>query len=162
LPEVVCDTSPLQYLHQLKPFHILPALAGRVLIPSAVLHEIEEGKTSGIDLPNVRSLEWLTIRSPTGISALPFEHDLGPGETEVLMLAGEIDDVVVALDDGLARRVADQRKISVIGTLGLLINAKRAGLVPSVKEQIDQLQAKRFRVSPLTRAAVLKLAGEEG
>jgi len=78
------------------------------------------------------------------------------------MLAGEIDDVVVVFDDGLARRVADQRRIPVIGTLGLLINAKRVGLVPSVKEQIDRLQAKRFRVSPLTRAAVLKLAEEDG
>lgn len=50
----------------------------------------------------------------------------------------------------------------MIGTLGLLVNAKRVGLVLSVKEQIDRLQTKRFRVSPLTRAAVLKMAGEEG
>lgn len=78
------------------------------------------------------------------------------------MLAWEIDDVVVVFDDGLARRVADQRRILVIGTLGLLINAKRVGLVLSVKEQIDRLQAKRFRMSPLTRAAVLKLAEEDG
>jgi len=77
------------------------------------------------------------------------------------MLAGELGDVVVVLDDGLARRVADRGQIPVIGTLGLLVNAKRVGLVPSVKEQIDRLQAKRFRVSPLTQTAVLKLAGEE-
>jgi len=76
------------------------------------------------------------------------------------MLAAEIDDVVVVLDDGLARSVADRRRIPVIGTLGLLINAKRAGLVSSLKEQIDRLQTKRFRVSPLTRALVLKLAEE--
>ena len=162
MPEVICDTSPLQYLHQLGLLHILPALAGRVLIPPAVLHEIEEGKACGIDLPDVRALEWLTIRPPTGSSTLPLDHNLGPGETEVLMLAWEIDDVVVVFDDGLARRVADQRRILVIGTLGLLINAKRVGLVLSVKEQIDRLQAKRFRMSPLTRAAVLKLAEEDG
>jgi hypothetical protein len=62
LPEVVCDTTPLQYLYQLGLLHILPALAGRVLIPPAVLHEIEEDKAFGIDLPDVRALEWLTIR----------------------------------------------------------------------------------------------------
>ena len=162
MPEVICDTSPLQYLHQLGLLHILPALAGRVLIPPAVVREIEEGKAFGIDLPDVRALEWLTVRRPTGSADVPFEHDLGPGETEVLMLAGEIDDAVVVFDDGLARQVAYQRKMSVIGTLGLLINAKRAGLVTSVRDQIDRLQAKRFRVSPLTRAAVLKLTGEEG
>lgn len=107
-------------------------------------------------------LAWLVVRSPAAITTLPFEHDLGPGETEVLMLAGEIGDVVAVLDDGLARREAERRGIPVIGTLGLLVNAKRAGLVSSVKEQIDRLQAKRFRVSPLTRVAVLKLAEEEG
>jgi predicted nucleic acid-binding protein len=161
LPEVVCDTSPLQYLHQLGLLHILPALAGRVLIPPAVAREIEEGVSSGVDLPDLRALEWLKIRVPAAGPLLPLEHDLGPGETEVFMLAGELADVVVVLDDGLARRVADHRKIPVIGTLGLLLNAKRARLVASVKAQIDRLQAKRFRVSPMTRAAVLELAGEQ-
>ncbi|WHZ30035.1 MAG: hypothetical protein OJF51_004837 [Nitrospira sp.] len=76
------------------------------------------------------------------------------------MLAGEMNGIVAVLDDGLAREEADRRGIPVIGTLGLLVNAKRAGLVVSVNEHIDRLQFNRFRVSPLTRAAVLKLAGE--
>ncbi|MBH0178506.1 MAG: DUF3368 domain-containing protein [Nitrospira sp.] len=156
MPEVVCDTSPLQYLHQLGVLYLLPALVGRVVIPPAVLRE-----AAGIDLPDIRSLEWLTIRPPDRVSVVPFEHDLGPGETEVLMLASEISGAVAVFDDGLARREADRRGILVIGTLGLLVNAKRAGLVGSVKEHIDRLQIKRFRVSPLTRAVVLKLAGEE-
>lgn len=92
---------------------------------------------------------------------MPFEHDLGSGEIEVLTLAGEMDEVVVVLDDGLARKVAEQRRIAVIGTLGVLLNAKRAGLVSNIKELLDRLQAKRFRLSPVTRTAVLKLAGEQ-
>jgi uncharacterized protein len=161
LPEVVCDTSPLQYLHQLGLLDLLPALVGRVIIPPAVLREMEQGKAAGIDLPDMRSLEWLTIRSPARISTMSFEHDLGSGETEVLTLAGEMDEVVVVLDDGLARKVAEQRRIAVIGTLGVLLNAKRAGLVSNMKELLDRLQAKRFRLSSVTRIAVLKLAGEE-
>lgn len=140
---------------------ILPALVGRVVIPPAVLHEIEQGKAAGIDLPDIRSLEWLTIRHPARISMMPFEHDLGSGEIEVLTLAGEMDEVVVVLDDGLARKVAELRRIAVIGTLGVLLNAKRAGLVSNIKELLDRLQAKRFRLSPVTRTAVLKLAGEQ-
>jgi len=50
----------------------------------------------------------------------------------------------------------------VIGTLGLLVNAKRTGLVVSIKEDINRLQFNRFRVSSVTRAAVLKLAGKAG
>ncbi len=124
MPDIVCDTSSIQYLHQIELLHLLPALAGRIFIPPAVLHELEEGRSC------------------------------------VLMLAIEMRGVVAVLDDGLARKEADRRGIPVIGTLGLLVNAKRVGLVASVKEQIDRLQFHRFRLSPLTRAAVLKLAGE--
>jgi predicted nucleic acid-binding protein len=42
-----------------------------------------------------------------------------------------------------------------------LLDAKRAGLIPKVTPLLDQLDALRFRLAPHTRAAVLKLAGEE-
>ncbi|MCC6139895.1 MAG: DUF3368 domain-containing protein [Nitrospira sp.] len=160
MPDVICDTSPLQYLHQIGLLHILPALVRRVLIPPAVLQEIEAGKLVGIDLPDLRAFEWLTVRSPAGRAILLPDQNLGPGETDVLMLAAEFDEAVLILDDGLARRAADRLNISVIGTLGLLINAKRAGLVSTVREHINYLQVKGFRVSPLTRAAVLSIVGE--
>jgi predicted nucleic acid-binding protein len=41
LPEFICNTSPLQYLHQLGWLEILPALTGRVIIPPAVADELD-------------------------------------------------------------------------------------------------------------------------
>jgi len=98
LPDVICDTSPLQYLYQLGMLHILPALAEQVIVPPAVAGELAVGRALGIRLT---------------------------------------------------------------GTLGLLLDAKRADLVPTVAPLLDQLQALCFRLAPHTRAAVLKLAGEE-
>jgi predicted nucleic acid-binding protein len=46
------------------------------------------------------------------------------------------------------------------GTLGLLLNAKQAGLISQVRPLLEQLQALRFRLSSATYQAVLKLAGE--
>jgi predicted nucleic acid-binding protein len=86
--------------------------------------------------------------------------NIGSGETEVLMLALESREAVVALDDAPARRVAETLGLRLTGTLGLLLDAKRAGLIPTVGPLLDQLQALRFRVAPDTRIAVLKLAGE--
>ena len=57
--------------------------------------------------------------------------------------------------------VAETLGIRLTGTLGLLLDAKRAGLVPAVGPLLDRLVALRFRVAAHTRAAVLKLAGEE-
>jgi hypothetical protein len=160
LSDVICNTSPIQYLHQLQLLHILPALAGRVIIPPAVVEELSQGRTSGINLPDVNVLKWVEIRRPVSELAVPLVTDLGSGETEVLMLALEMREAVVVLDDDLARRVAETLGLRLTGTLGLLLDAKKAGLIPAIAPLLDQLQTLRFRVAPHTRVAVLKLAGE--
>jgi predicted nucleic acid-binding protein len=86
---------------------------------------------------------------------------MGPGETQVLMLALESRDAIVVLDDALARQTAENLGIRLTGTLGLLLDAKRAGIIAVVAPLLDRLQSLRFRLAPHTRAAVLKLAGEE-
>jgi predicted nucleic acid-binding protein len=161
LSEVICDTSPLQYLHQLELLHILPALSDGVIIPPAVVDELATGRDLGVNLPDPTELDWLTIRRPASAAALPLVTDLGPGETEVLMLALELPEVVAVLDDALARQVAETLNLRLTGTLGLLIDAKRAGLISAVRPLLDQLQALRFRLAIHTRIAVLKLADEE-
>jgi predicted nucleic acid-binding protein len=161
LPGVISNTSPLQYLHQLGILHIFPALSTQVIIPPAVVEELRVGRELGISLPDPTRLNWVEIRRPVSASALPLVTDLGPGEAEVLMLALESTEPIVVLDDMLARRMAQISGLRLTGTLGLLLDAKRAQLVQAIKPFLDQLQSLRFRVAPYTRAAVLKLAGEE-
>jgi len=160
LSEVICNTSPIQYLHQLELLHILHALAGQVIVPPAVVDELAEGRVLGVNLPDLTALGWVTIRRPVSEPAVPLVTDLGAGETEVLMLALESREAIVVLDDALARRMAETCGLRLTGTLGLLLDAKRAGLIPAVGPLLDQLEALRFRVALHTRAAVLKLAGE--
>lgn len=160
MSDVICNTSPIQYLHQLELLHILRALAGGVIVPPAVVDELAEGRALGVNLPDLTALDWVTVRRPVSELAVPLVANLGPGETEVLMLALESRKAVVVLDDALARRVAETLGLRLTGTLGLLLDAKRAGLIPAVGPLLDQLEALRFRVAPHTRAAVLKLAGE--
>lgn len=131
-----------------------------MIVPQAVVDELAIGRAQGLNLPDPSALAWVTVRRPASAVALPLVTDLGSGETEVLMLALELPDVIAILDDGLARQVAEMRGIRLTGTLGLLLDAKRAGLIPSVRPLLDQLQALRFFVSATTRAAVLDLAGE--
>lgn len=161
MAEVVCDTSPLQYLHQLRLLHLLPSLARSIVIPPAVEEEILAGKAQGIDLPDFQTLDWLSIRHPVSRPAVPLVRDLGPGETEVLMLGLEVPDSILILDDALARRVAENLQIPFTGTLGLLLDAKRSGLISSVAPFLEQLQDLRFRLSTGARSVILRLAGEQ-
>ena len=160
MPDIICDTSPIQYLYQLGLLHILPALAESVMVPPAVIQELAVGRDAGVGLPDLTTLDWVTIRHPVSELATPLVAHLGPGETQVLMLGLEFREVVVVLDDALAPRVAEMLGLQLTGTLGLLIDAKRAGLISEVAPFLDQLQALNFRLASHTRAAVLKLAGE--
>lgn len=158
--DVICDTSPIQYLYQLEQLHIIPKLANQVFIPSAVVEEIKIGHSLGVNLPKLEELEWVTVRRPISELALPLVSNLGPGETEVLMLALEMREAVAVLDDALAREMAETLDLRLTGTLGLLLDAKKAGLVPALRPLLDKLQSLRFRLAPRTYSAVLALSGE--
>lgn len=160
MPEVICNTSPLQYLHQVGCLELLHELAGTVTVPSAVCSELAAGLERDVELPNVREITWIKIADPISAPALPLAADLGPGESAVLALALESERPLVVLDDGLGRRAAELLGIPLTGTLGVLISAKKKGLISSVAPILGNLANLGFRVSPATRNAVLKLAGE--
>jgi predicted nucleic acid-binding protein len=160
LPEIICNTSPLQYLHQLRLLETVAALVGELIVPPAVVAEISAGRKRGVDLPDLNRLDWVKVRVPLSSTVTSLVTDLGPGETQVLMLALESADAIVVLDDGMARQFAETLKLRLPGTLGLLIDAKHAGMLSTVTPQLNRLQALGFRLAPATRTAVLRLAGE--
>ena len=127
MPEIICNTSPLQYLHQLNALHFLPALVTSITVPPAVQDELDAGRELGLDLPDLKIYEWVVVRRPASSVALPLITDLGPGEREVLALALESPEAVCVIDDALARRVASALGLRFTGTLGILLDAKRAG-----------------------------------
>lgn len=160
MAEFVCNTSPLQYLHQVGLLGLLPDLAGTILVPPAVVAELAAGRSLGVDLPDLSALGWVAVRTPADRSAPPPPPRLGAGEVEVIALALEVVGAVAVLDDRLAREAALGLGLPVTGTLGVLLDAKRAGFLPAVAPVLDRLQAIRFRIAPTTREAVLRLAGE--
>ena len=160
MPEVISNTSPLQYLHQLGVLDVLPKLVTTITVPPAVQDELTAGRQLGLNLPDLNSLDWIIVRRPSSSAALPLVTDLGAGEREVLALALETPDSVCVLDDALARQIVGALQLRITGTLGVLIDAKRAALIPAVRPQLDQLHNLGFRLAAQTRAAVLKMAGE--
>jgi uncharacterized protein len=160
VPDVICDVSPLQYLHQVGLLDLLRAQYGTVMVPQAVVDELRAGTALAVDLPIIESLDWIKIVRPRGQVVLPLVVDLGPGEREVLAVALENPGSLVVLDDAMARQYAKVLGVRLTGTLGVLLKAKEVGSLPSIAPVLDKLQALRFRIDPATRDAVLRLAGE--
>ena len=156
---VVSDTSPLQYLHQVGYLSLLPSLFGLVLVPPAVEHEIQVGIERGNDLPDLALLPWVAVEAPRVIPVFPAELQIDPGELEALALALE-HECRLLVDDRDGRRAADSLGIAYTGTLGVLISAKRAGLIEAIGPVLDRLVARGYRLSDQVRRGALELAGE--
>lgn len=158
MADVFCNTSPLQYLHQVGHLELLPMLYKRVQVAEAVVAELGEGISGGIVLPELEELPWATMRavSKTGMLA----PGLGRGEAETLALAVESPGSLVILDDAAARRVAVAAGVSLVGTLGVLLLAKQQGHIRAVRPILDHLARLRFRLSERVRRDALIDAAE--
>jgi predicted nucleic acid-binding protein len=161
VPDVVSDTSPLQYLHQLDLLDVLPAFYRVVVVPAAVAAELDEGRVAGVSLPDVRTLSWARVAAGIDDPVVRLLVDLGSGEREALALAVARPGSLVLLDDLLARRYARVLGLRFTGTLGILLRAKREGRVPSVARLVDRLEELRFRLDARTRRGVLRKTGED-
>jgi uncharacterized protein len=82
-----------------------------------------------------------------------------PGESEAIALAHE-KQIRLIVDDRKAREAARRLGIAVTGTVGLLLQAKRAGVIMSILPLLDSLDKHHFRIGFRLRAEALQLAGE--
>jgi hypothetical protein len=64
------------------------------------------------------------------------------------------------LDDARARKIAQRLNIKQIGTIGLLLRAKRQGLVETIKPNISALVENGIYIRRELIDAVLSEAGE--
>jgi predicted nucleic acid-binding protein len=146
---VVSNSSPLIGLARIGQLDLMRALLAEVIVPPAVLHEVFADR----DPP-----AWLRVVAPAVAFDDAASPTLGLGEREAIALAVETRARRIILDDLPARRLAASLGLPVIGTAGLVLAAKNAGLVPAITPLLDQLVAAGFRFSPTVIAAVLQRA----
>jgi predicted nucleic acid-binding protein len=149
----VADASPLIALHRTGRLALVAALIGETTIPQAVAREI--APSLGEPPP------WIRVdRTPLTIDAALAESRLDPGETEVIALALRSPFDAVVLDDRAARLVAARRGLPVIGAAGLLLLARRVGLIESFRIELNALIATGIHIGPSLYRRMLNDAGE--
>jgi hypothetical protein len=68
---------------------------------------------------------------------------------------------LLLIDEKLGRRIALREGIRISGLLAVLVDAKRKGLVTSVREITGQLETKAgFRVSDAVKTELFRAANE--
>lgn len=153
MPNVVSNTGPLIALASINQFNLLKQLFGALIIPPAVRAEVLDERTQAAD--------WITVKaSGDAIAVQLLRESLQAGESEAIVLAKELSAEWLLLDDLGARRRARAIGLRVVGTVGLLLMAKSAGYISTIKLLIEQLRSTNFHADPTLYEQVLSEAGE--
>ena len=128
---VVSDSSALIALQQIKQLALLQRLFGKVVVPPAVAREIAQSVTLPVWIEQVSLSQ--------ARNAEVARAALGAGESEAIRLALETEARLIILDDRPARRLAQSLGLPIIGTLGILLTAKRHNLLPELRPALECL-----------------------
>ena len=141
---------------------LLPSLYRQVVVPAAVYEELTASKS---DLPpaiDLDSMPWLIVATASDRKQVQdLREHLDAGEAEAIILAVERRADLLLVDERRARRTAIARGITVTGLLGVVAQAKRAGLIDLAKPVLDELiHVARFWIGSDLYTEVLAELGE--
>jgi uncharacterized protein len=158
---VVADSGPLIVWGRLVRLEILRAVCGEVMVPALVGQEgVNDPRRPGAATILQGFADGLLVRPPSNIeeeSAVPYPT-LGLGESAAIRLANRLN-CPVLMDEKHGRAVAKTHNVTVIGTLGIFLAAKRLGLIDRIKPLLEQLAQINYFVSPVLYDAALREAG---
>lgn len=87
----------------------------------------------------IETTPWLEIVAHEPLPAAIIAWDLGTGESAVLAYGAARPGTELILDDLAARRCAAALGLAVRGTLGLVLTAKKRGVIAAARPLVDQL-----------------------
>lgn len=156
----VVNASPLIFLARGGHLDLLAQLTRRTLVPEPVFAELQVRGHTDRTIQALARHKWIEIVSSPPIPADVQSWGLGPGESSVLALARQSPGATVVMDDLAGRRCATSLGLPVLGTLGVVLNAKRKGLVPMARPIMDDLVRSGMYLSRDLLDQVLGLVGE--
>jgi predicted nucleic acid-binding protein len=141
---VIADTSPINYLLLIGHIDILPALFGKVILPTAVWDELKHPKAPLV----VRSWvaappPWVDVR-PSGPLQDTSLEALDAGEGAAIALAIELHADLLLMDDEEGVIAARRKGLEVAGTLGVLSRAAQRHLL-NLADAFERVKRTNFR-----------------
>lgn len=157
---VLADASPLIGLARIGGLAWLRRLYKSVSVTRAVRAEISvRGQPGEAALSAALRARWIRrVRDEPRGPTLP---RLDQGEASTLRAAVFLGDrAVVILDDLAARREARRLRVAFVGTAGVIVEARQAGLIERAAPAFERLAEEGFHLSADLVEAVLKELGE--
>ena len=157
---IVADAGPLIVFGRIGELDLLPKTLGQVIVPD----DVETECLRDPDRPGALAIRGalesgLLAKASDPLPPLPPFPVLDAGESAAIRLALKLS-APVLIDEKAGRRIATNLGLTVIGSIGVLLAAKKRGHIEAVKPLLDAFEAHAYHVSAaLVRAALIR-AGE--
>lgn len=147
---VVADTSPVNYLILVDCIDLLHRLYRRIIVPTEVYEELTSAGAPATVSGWIRNRpDWIEVRSrpvESSVRAAHSEAHLDAGERAAIQLAQTKNDALLLIDEAAGRSAASQLGIPNTGTLGILREGAKTGLV-DLETSLARLLKTNFRIS---------------
>lgn len=156
--KVIVNSTPLIVLCGIGKLNILKEMYEEIIIPSAVFREVTAKDDSAcVQIKSAGAWVHVEQIKDHGEKKM-YKAKLHDGE--VMILAQERNADLVILDDNAAKKTAKYLGLTVTGTLGVLVKAKRQGIIEEVRSLLSEMRQNGFYVSKTVESMVLEQAGE--
>lgn len=157
---IVADAGPLIAFGRIGRIPLLQQVLGEILVPRTVIAECvaEPQKPGARAIREALRTKLLTQVADPPPPPTPFPV-LGPGESAAIRLALKLD-IPVLIDERSGRKIATNLGLTVVGSGGVLLSAKRRGVIDAVEPILDVLAASGYHYSDAVLRAILGRAGE--
>jgi predicted nucleic acid-binding protein len=154
---IVSDAGPLIILLKTGKLSILKELSGTVNVPVAVYNEIIAREQEKVLFQKMEWIKPVKIKKDNDFKLL--EQLVDNGEAEAIILAKTLK-LPLLVDDAKARKYATLLNVEVMGTLGLLKQAKNHGVIASVKDTIKDMLTQGYYIDSKLKDKLLEDVGE--
>ena len=161
MKQVICNAGPLIALAGIGRLELLRELFGEVWVAAEVRAEVEAGGGSGSGAGMFAATPWLRVADPAAGADPLLASLLDEGEAATIALAIRSSTALVLMDEWKGRKIAREvYGLNVIGTGRLLVEAKRAFLIPEVRPLLERIRGNGYWLSDPITAEILRQAGE--
>jgi len=161
MQKVVSNSSSIIHLAKIGKLSLLREYFNTIMVPESVLKEcVAEGKDRK-EVEAIKKAEWIRVAEVQDKKLVKLlQSSLDDGESEAIALSLESGADLILLDDSDAREKARIYGLTVTGTLGVLLRAKKDRKISSLKENIIKLRKSGFWVSDFVEGRLLEASGE--
>ena len=127
-------------------------------IPDTVFAEYQRGRAAHPQRPNLHEITWVSVHSAAKNPQIPASLDAGERDAIALALATQASRIL--LDERDARTVAARLHLTVTGSVGILLAAKRQRIIQAVKPYLDEIIAQGRFIGPALYEQIMQQANE--